>query len=633
MSNKKANLIFDKGPMTGFPALAEQSSVHPTTIVRELVQNSLDAAKEANRKKAIIRFELETHKPADLPAFDVYKKAFDKAKKASHTQQDSAQSIIRTIERTIKAPEMDILFVMDNGVGLNPERMNALLADGISNKAASGAGSYGYGHTTVIPASNLRYMFYGGLCEGEKIAAGHAVLASFKDEREIKGKDGYFVVKKKEDMDNPFIYPTGKAIPDIISDKLETIEQEWNSGSVVVITGFNYFLDDFGSIVLWGEIEKAVACNFFAAVQEGKLEIEYKHDDEVRILNKDSIGNVLERHKDERRAKHFLNGYKSQKAYETMCQGQKHEIDTSLGKVRIKLRESGNEGDIQINLCRNGMHVSDKVPRLGKNDFTDYVPFHCLILVDSSDSGGGEFHNLIRKSEPPKHDAIDGRQLEEAERKKLYHALDEIKAYLKDNLAELESEEFEIRDVLNLNSYGLNTLEEIPPKIRTGGGKGSGGGSDGDGGGGGGGDGDGNDSGKANSGFKRAGRAVSFRAIPVQTDKRSYAVQLALDESKYDNEIRFTLDESLDSTCDGTNTEDFVYLNNIKIDGEEPIEESLVKNEDGKVLGINLGSGDARQVNMTFDFELPGDIGIDNNSRVSLQAEMVRRQKEKVESE
>ena len=629
MPKGQANLIFDKGPMTGFPALAEQSSVHPTTIVRELVQNSLDAAKEANREKAIIRFELETHKPADLPAFDVYKSAFNKAKKASHTQQDSAQSIIRTIERTIKAPEMDILFVMDNGVGLNPERMNALLADGISNKSASGAGSYGYGHTTVIPASNLRYMFYGGLCEGEKIAAGHAVLASFKDEREIKGKDGYFVVKKKEDMDNPFIYPTGKAIPDIISDKLETI-QEWGSGSVVIITGFNYFSS--GALFLRSDIEKAVACNFFAAVQEGKLEIEYKARDEEHTLNKGSIGNVLEQYKDEKRTEHFLNGYKAHKAYETMCQGQEHVVDTSLGKVRIKLREISSEGDTQINLCRNGMHISDKVPLLGRRDFTDYAPFHCLILVDSSDDAGGEFHNLIRKSEPPKHDEIARRQLDEAEKKKLNYALEQIKEYLKNNLTELESEEFEIRDVLNLNSYGLNTLEEIPPKIRTGGGKGSGGGSDGDGGSGGGG-GDSNDSGTANSGFKRAGRAVSFRAIPVQTDKRSYAVQLALDESKYDNEIRFTLDESLDSTCDGTNTEDFVYLNNIKIDGEEPIEESLVKNEDGKVLGINLGSGDARQVNMTFDFELPGDIGIDNNSRVSLQAEMVRRQKEKVESE
>ena len=620
MSNKQANLIFDKGPMTGFPALAEQSSVHPTTIVRELVQNSLDAAKEANRKTATICFELEEHNPADLPAFDVYKKAFDKAKKASHTQQDSAKSIIRTIERTIKAPKMDILFVMDNGVGLNPERMNALLAEGISNKAASGAGSYGYGHTTVIPASDLRYMFYGGLCEGKKIAAGHAVLASFKDEGKIKGKDGYFVVKKKEDMDNPFIYPTGKAIPDIIKDKLETI-QEWGSGSVVIITGFNYFSS--GALFLRSDIEKAVACNFFAAVQEGKLEIKYKDRDGEHTLNKNSIGGVLEQCKDERRAEHFLNGYKAHKAYETMCQGQEYEVETSLGKVKIKLREIGGDGDTQINLCRNGMHISHKIPRLGKSDFTDYAPFHCLILVDASD--GDEFHNLIRKSEPPKHDGIDRRQLEEAEKKKLNYALDQIKEYLKGHLTELESEEFAIKDVLNLRSYGLNTLEEIPPKVRTGGGKGQGSG-------GGTGDGGGSSTGKGKGGFERAGRAVSFRATPVQTDKRSYAVQLALDESKHDNEIRFALDESLDSTCDDTNTEDFVYLKNIKIDDAEPTNELLVKNDDGEVLGINLGSGDARQVKVTFDFELPGEIGIDDNSRVSLQAQIVRRQKEKVES-
>lgn len=627
MPKGQANLIFDKGPVMGFPALAEQSSVHPTTVVRELVQNSLDAAKEANQEPAIIRFELEGHKPADLPAFDVYQSAFNKAKKAFHTKQDSAQSIIRTIEETIKAPKMDILFVMDNGVGLNPERMNAILTEGISNKSASGAGSYGYGHTTVIPASGLRYMLYGGLCKKKKIAAGHTVLASFTDGGEIKGGDGYFVVKKTKDMENLFIYPKDNAIPSMIGDKLETIEKKSDSGSVVAITGFNHFSDREGC--LWDRIKKAIACNFFVAVQEGKLEIEYKHGDKLRTLKKDSIGNVLEECKLEKRSKDFLSGDKAHKAYKTMRQGQDLTITTSLGKVRIKLLEIGNEGNTQINLCRNGMHITDRIPRLGRSNFTDYAPFHCLILVDASDDESGKFHNLIRKSEPPKHDAINIRGLESKEKKKIEDALDEIKAYLKENLTKLDGDEFQITDVLNLRSYGINTLEEVPPQIRTGGGTGPGGGG-GNGGGGGGGEGT---NGTGDSGFKRAGRAVAFRAAPVQTDKRSYAVQVALEESTHDNEIRFALDESLDLTCDGANTEDFVYLKNIKINGADPTKDNLVKNENGEVLGINLGSGNARQVNLTFDFELPSEIGIDDNARVSLQAEMVRRQKEKAEIE
>ena len=626
MSNKKANLIFEKGAIEGFAVLAEQSSVHPTTVVRELVQNSLDAAREANQEKAIIRFELEKHKPSDLPAFDVYKSTFKKAKKATDKGQVSAQSVIDTIERTIKTPKMDILFVMDNGVGLNAERMNALLSQGISNKSASGGGSYGYGHTVVIPASDLHYIFYGGLCKGEKIAAGHAVLASFEDEGVIKGKDGCFVVSKEENIKNPFVYPKDNAIPDMIKGKLETIEQDWGSGSgsVVVITGFNHFLDKEKH--LWDRIEKAVACNFFVAVQEGKLEIEYKHGDEEYTLNKNTIGNALDKCKTEKRSKHFLNGHKAHKAYKTMCQGREHKITTPLGQIKIKLHEMDNEGDTQINLCRNGMHISNSVPRLERTDFTDYASFHCLILVDSSDDEDDRFHNLIRKSEPPKHDAINLKRLESKEKKKIEETLDEIKTYLKKHLTELDGDEFEIRDVLSLSSYGLNTLEEVPPQIRTGGGKGSGGGGNNGGTGGGSG---GGARGTGDSGFKRAGRAVAFRATPVQTDKRSYAVQVALEENSHDNEIRFALDESLDLTCDGANTEDFVYLKNIKIDGMKPAKEHLVKNDDGKVLGINLGSGDTKQVNLTFDFELPSEIGIDDNSRVSLQAEMVRRQKEK----
>ena len=76
MSGKKeADLRFGgTETISGFGTYAEQTELNPTTIVRELVQNSLDAAKDAERKEAIIRFEIENCKTADIPAFDTYKK-------------------------------------------------------------------------------------------------------------------------------------------------------------------------------------------------------------------------------------------------------------------------------------------------------------------------------------------------------------------------------------------------------------------------------------------------------------------------------------------------------------------------------------------------------------------------------
>ena len=618
MPKKQADLLFDKGDINGFAIYAEQSDLHPATVVRELVQNSLDAAQEAEREQAIVRFEIAKHERNDIPAFDSYKAAFNKAKKDQDTEQDSALNVISSIEMQIKSRKIETLFVMDNGIGLNEKGMDALLSKGISNKARGGAGSYGYGHTVFIPTSDLRYVLYGGLCKGKKISTGHAVLASFED-GEIKSGEGYFVIQKKENMKAPFIYPQDKEIPSVIKNKLNIIEKEWGSGSVVIALGFNHLKDEKP---LWESIEKAAACNFYAAITEGKLRIEYKDDQSTEFLDEKTIGNVLEEYKDEKRTPHFLNGHRAYKAYNTMIHGKDHEIETSLGKVKIKLDQAVSEGLSQINLCRNGMHITSKVrPFLEHSSFTNYALFHCLILVDSSN---GEFHRLIRKSEPPKHDAIEPKHLNLLERKKLDKALKEIGDYLRETLEELKSDEFTINDVLNLKSYGINTLEELPHRVRAGGkgGGGSGGGGQQSFKGGG---------GSGGSDFKRAGRAVSFHATPVQTGKRSYAVQVALGESTYDNELRFALDESLDLTCDNANTEDFVYLKNIKIDGEEVTKGSLIKGDNGKVLGVNLGSGGDKQVSLTFDFDLPDDAGIDEDTLVSLQAEMVRRQMEKAE--
>ena len=625
MPKGSPDLIFEKGPMSGFAILAEQASVHPATVVRELVQNSLDAAAEANRPQTVVRFELSKHKSKDIPAFDTYKAAFRKVlKTSSHNQQDSAQGVIQAIEAQVKSTRTEVLYVMDNGIGLNDERMMALLSEAINVKKNNAAGSYGYGHTTVIPASDLRYILYGGVCKEKRIAAGHAILASFMDKREIMGKDGYFVVKKNESMSRPFVYAEGAAIPDIIRAKLDVIESEWKTGSVIIIPGFNHFKETKGGSaddVLWQSIIKAVACNFFVAIHGGKLKIEYMVGKRFDELSGNSISGVLDHYSSEKRSKHFLSGHKAQQAYNVLLRGEVHEVRTSLGNVAIRSYQHNDLGRSEINLCRNGMHITNRVPHLTRTDFASYIPFHCLILVDGSD---GEFHRLIRKAEPPKHDEIQLKMLDKKERKKLINSLKQIREYLKSILKELENEEFGITDVLNLKSYGVNAVEESPPRTRmsgrdagrglgsrrreTGGGRGASSGG---------------------SGFKKEGSTVPFRAIPVQTGGRSYVVQVNLEESKHDNEIRFALDESLDLTCDIADAEDFVHLVNVTVDSVDATKDNLIKNDKGKILGINLGSGETRQVTLAFDFVIPTETGIDKDTPVSLQAEIVRRKIEK----
>ena len=71
--------------------------------------------------------------------------------------------MVERIRRTLDQESHDLLWVIDNGIGLDGERMSALLSDGVSAKGGDASGTFGNGHSVVVPASNLRYVMYGGL--------------------------------------------------------------------------------------------------------------------------------------------------------------------------------------------------------------------------------------------------------------------------------------------------------------------------------------------------------------------------------------------------------------------------------------------------------------------------------------
>ena len=58
-----ADLQFGPGDLSGFTSagMAGFHDLNPTAVVRELLQNSLDAAREVNRDTANVRFEIVKH--------------------------------------------------------------------------------------------------------------------------------------------------------------------------------------------------------------------------------------------------------------------------------------------------------------------------------------------------------------------------------------------------------------------------------------------------------------------------------------------------------------------------------------------------------------------------------------------
>ena len=630
-SNKKPDLHFSSsGTLEGFTSAGVQgfNELNPAAIVRELIQNSLDAVREDRRSKAVVRFEMEEIALSEVPAIDAYRRVLKKAEQGQSRIQkdnclpDQAAMVVEAIKNCLSKKKIKVLFILDNGMGLDKQRMTGLLADGYSAKSSAGAGAVGNGHLTAIPASDLRYVLYGGVCAGGKqIASGHAILASFSEKGTLMGKDGYYALAVKGSMDAPYDFPIEKQIDPLIKEKLDWIESEYKKGAAVIIPGFNQFREQ--GIDLWDVVKRASACSFFAAIADGHLEVVYQDGGGEKKLHKSNIEEVFEGGiASEKRAKKFLSGNRAAGAYRTLKEGEKHVIDVECGRVEAIIREI-NDGKSRIDLCRNGMWISDNLPHLNISKFNDRKPFHCLIKVTAKD---GEIHRLIRKSEGPLHNHIEAQKwLSGEDLRRLKNAFGKISEFLSSRLEKLQDKEFSIDDILSINAGRFEKWERLrPPSSRVPSGDERGGAGRGDGGGEGG---DGDSDGGSNS-FKRSGNSILFGAVPVPTGARSYSVELhPQEELKNDAEaeIRFILDENIDETCDPTNDEQYVGLRSVKMNQEEVEEENLIRS-DKAVLGVRLGQFKPGEKHiLSFDYDLPDDVIVPREDKIVLRAEIVRR--------
>ncbi len=636
------------GTLEGFTSAGVQAfnELNPDAIVRELIQNSLDAVREDGREEAMMRFELSEIALAEVPAIETYRERFDRAV-ASQRQRlggelpAQAAMVADAIRDELEKDTVQVLSVLDNGLGLDEQRMLGLLADGLSVKTSAGAGAVGNGHLTAIPASNLRYVLYGGLrAGGRQIATGHAVLASFADEQGRRmGKDGYYALSVSPSMETPYDFVPAGAMAPLIKTRLDWIAANFDSGTgaAVIIPGFNGFREP-GE--LWALISKAAACSFFAAIADGHLQIAYQDGSGEQRLDQSTIAGVFAGElAGERRARHFLSGGRAAQAYQTATRGRPYSVDVGCGRVEVRLLDS-EDGRSRIDLCRNGMWISDRLPRLNISKFTDRKPFHALIKVTARD---GDIHSLIRKSEGPLHNHIEAKKwLQPHEKRRLENAFKKIADFLLDTLERFAQETFAVDDFLNihiedsgavggLRAGNIGKFEEEParPPRSPKGGSRSKGGAEGDGNGAGDGGGGGGDSNP--NAFRRSGNAVPFGAVPVPTGLRACLVELhpqAALNADTEAEIRFILDENIDTSCDRSSEEQFVSLKAVALNGMAVADEQLIKGDAG-VLGVRLGRFAPDEPHrLSFEYELPAGFAVPAGERVFLRAEIVCRRKQ-----
>ena len=592
--------FFPAGKMTGFRAsgLSAYNNVDPHTVVRELVQNSLDAAMATERDVVRVVFELEKLNTSRIPARAEYREHFLSAVDAQRRKGnlEQAKSIIDAMQESVEARRVPVLWVLDNGVGLDDKGMEDLLGDGQSGKAdESTAGSYGNGHMTSFPASDLRYVLYGGVHGRGRTASGHAILATHALGGTVYGEDGYLAEQvRSDDLFDRFVFPDGSGMP-VLKEKLDWIEDEFGTGSAVGILGFNAFnrFESDGEVL--EAIETVVATHFAPLIREGAMVVDLWIDGvHQRAVDADALTAILEKRKDrERRNRNSIgpSGRQAWDALETLNPEYLKTIETAYGTVRVHLRqlERGVGGGTHLQLFRNGMWITHDVPHNKASDFRRVVPFSGVILLDPKDAPAA--CSLVGNFEGPRHIDIDltRQKRGSSERKGLDRFLGELHERIVAFMPELESEEFD-PDFFSIEVLGegartnppsrapsIGTPEQIPRRQSRG--RGS------------------RTRSKRSRSKRSAGRARQTRLIDTQVSaiKGPEGVRLrvkALQDVRH-AELWVVLPGGADETCDNPTPDEHLEIGKgAEVDGR-PVEE-YVLDQQGSRRAVLLGPVSAK---------------------------------------
>jgi len=461
---------------TGFAATATAlfNDLRPARIVRELLQNSIDAAADAKERVARVRFRITVIGPGDVPDIEGYTHAYHEAVRFSQDTRGLStpdQQIVDRIEEALGRLADGghyMLSIMDNGVGLDEKRMTAILGDGISNKSPAAAGSYGVGHFTAVPASDLRYLLYGGVqANGRRIAAGAAFIASRQGSpgsEHLRAARGYLIKRfSGGQAGRAYEFIDRVDLPSALADDLIAVRREWRHGTVIHIPAFNYFRDE--GWWLWDIVSKVAAYNFVVAIQQGTLEIEVDEDaiDTEKIgvqrLDRETIGDILDVEADRQRAARgdsFFAGLRpsgqvAHSIYQVLIRGESHVVETGFGDMAVQLLVPSPVGRTRVDLVRNGMWITDDLRDLNRSDFTDRETFHAVLMPEPK----GELHRLIRKAEGPMHNELSTKHLDDkAEKEGLRDGLRTIRNWLRNHVPEIGNEEYTPDDFLVVETGG-----------------------------------------------------------------------------------------------------------------------------------------------------------------------------------
>ena len=385
--------------------------------VREVIQNSLDAARSKNDTVKVsiqlIRISSEQIKAKEL--LPHFKQALNKATKSKHRRQ--AQKSLEAAIGILTNKEMDVLAITDTGTtGLVEDAWMALVhSEGSTYKSGNAAGgSFGIGKNAPYIASGIRTVFYytryGSSSGDVEKLMGRCKLITHpnpKDKSKSLNPIGFFSAGPEGE---DYAAIQGSKIPDAFRTR------EKNGSTSVFIMGFKHTKD-------WEtQTARSVAHNFFKAILDKKLVVNVGE----RTIDEKELENLMENDTDLSKKTAY---------YYRLAKQPEHTlpIENRFGKFQLLFSiDSEVDSSFPNRLAyvnRRGMTITD-AKQFGKNPFApklgDY--FRYIALLQAADDDTDE---CIRKLETPNHQSIE-----------YQHAKEE------DNFKEIESDLRDIRMII-----------------------------------------------------------------------------------------------------------------------------------------------------------------------------------------
>ncbi|MGR3913246.1 MAG: ATP-binding protein [Gammaproteobacteria bacterium] len=456
-----SELYFRLGEPKGFTAidLADKKEGYANPI-RELLQNSLDASREAGNKKCEINIYIEEIPLGKIPHISEYKKVLKKAIKTAKDYDsfnDNSRQRVALIDDALKQKKVKVLMFSDNGIGMSQRELDAILT-GFSRKGKNdekAGGSYGVGHLSSYSLSSLRYVLYAskrkdGKGKAQTLFTGQPILAGYNDGDAYRGNTGRIVKRiPRNEMKPTFAYPS--EVPGFIRPKIDMLE----NGTVVVVLGLS---ENWSK-----DAEYAIVSNFFHAIARDALSVTVHQNGDQKTISIAEVARLIDAKKDGQHAmgENILSGKVVYHAWQAVTENDARKTITlgNSDKVDVYIKND-HAASKAIVLVRNGMVIArhdsmlsgaNGMDALKKN--SDFEPFTAIVDVDQKCAKN--LFKLVKRAESSSHNELQGHNLNSADGKHLKDLFAELSEKIKGHLNKVT------RESTVLRLFGVQTSTPI----------------------------------------------------------------------------------------------------------------------------------------------------------------------------